>query len=322
MNLPRLAVSFAAACLLSAAAAPPARALSLEALRDKGYGAVPLRVIGHNVLAVDVEINGRRERLVVDTGYGGGGLLLHDSAVAELGATATALPGNEGALVAAHGTRLGGLRGARAERVRLGNVELAGVPLLFVNNPFAFRGRGGQGQGDGYLGAPFLAACGAVLDLQNGMMYLHAPGRGAGVDLGPALRSAGMVEVPLDYRPGAGYFVRTRLNGVEARMVVDTGAGFTCVNPGQLEGLRAARWQSRTRMFDAGGRGGSSELALLQELRIGEHAVRTNDVRFVHLALPGGKEAPAGLLGPDLLGRNGAILSCGARQLYLIPADR
>lgn len=268
---------------------PRAEALSLEVLRGKGYGAAPLRVGRHNALTVDVEINGHRARLVVDTGFSGTGILLHDSFLQELQLPAGEVHPVSGVATTAHGVKLGGFRGAKAERVRLGNVELGAVPLFFVGVNSPFRVRGGKGEGDGFVGAGFLIACGAVLDLQNAMLYLHPPGPGAGVNLAPGLTAAGMVEAPLSAGSGQQFIVPVRLNGVDARMVVDTGASLTTVDEGTAKGLRAASFNSRVQSMDASGSVRRGSFAPLRELRVGDHPLRTTDVRFEKLGLGAGQ---------------------------------
>lgn len=92
---------FAATVLLSHPAA--AAIVSLDVLQRDGYGAADIRRPRPNVLTVMADLDGRKVALMIDSGWTGEGIALHG--------------GGEG----------------RAERVTIGNVQLAQVPLSGTN---------------------------------------------------------------------------------------------------------------------------------------------------------------------------------------------
>ena len=91
------------ALLLCFAAAAQAQRITLEPLKRGGYGEVELKRPRPNVLTATAEIDGRKVSLLVDTGWSGEGIGLFDT---------PAVP--------------------TAERVTLGNVQLAKVPLAAI----------------------------------------------------------------------------------------------------------------------------------------------------------------------------------------------
>lgn len=102
--------------------------VSLDVLRNDGYGMAEIKRPDPNTLTVIAEINGKNVRLQIDTGMQPGGLVLHSDLISRLGVAGKDF---DGKLRTATGAVLSGFKSAQAERVRIGNVELAGVPLFF-----------------------------------------------------------------------------------------------------------------------------------------------------------------------------------------------
>jgi len=94
-------VAIAWLCFIPASAT--AESITLQALQRDGYGVVQLTRPRPNVLTVIATIDGRKERLVVDTGWAGEGISLQRN---EAGALATAAQPMENFRTSARGGRI------------------------------------------------------------------------------------------------------------------------------------------------------------------------------------------------------------------------
>ena len=200
-----LALLFAAVAILSLPVQCAAQNISLEALRRDGYGVVELKRPRPNVLTVIADVDGRKLRLLVDTGWTGEGVALHG-------------PGEP-------------QNATRTATVAIGNVQLRQVPLTEgrierVATETSRRTIGAQG----VVGTGFLRTCSAILDLQNLRLYLRPPGKGQRAMIGPALQGAGMAEIPFEITPARECLVDVRVNGYSGRMLLDTGAYHAAVD--------------------------------------------------------------------------------------------
>lgn len=94
------------------------------------------------------------------------------------------------------GKTLGFKKGV-ADTVLLGTVEMHKVPVS-VGNISGLHDTSVRRQigANGFLAAGFLRTCSAVIDLHNLRLYLRPPGAGHRAVLGPALRGAGLAEIP------------------------------------------------------------------------------------------------------------------------------
>jgi predicted aspartyl protease len=305
-------------------AAAPAReaaaqAVNLDALQRDGYGMVPIKRPQPNTLAVDATINGKKVRLNLDTGWGDEGITLDQNYAASM-RVATEPVKEYGR--SASGAELTGVRRGRAETVLLGNVQMAGVPLFFGHfralTDETIRRRTGI---NGFLGSGFLQTCSAVVDLHNLRLYLRPPGTGRRAVIGPALKASGLTEAPLIIR-GHNVFVPVEINGVAAYMFVDTGAYLAGVDKRFVPKLKTAEFQSRVGSIDAAGVIRQFNLAKVREFKIAGVPVRAPDVRVGTYGFYGQTSGEVvGLLGMDILGKNGAIIDFGSKKMYFYPAQ-
>ena len=154
-------------CAGGAAARSP---ISLDVLRSKGYGAVEL-ILGTNQVFVPAEINGKKIRLLLDTGWGSEGITLGVNP-SEFGI----VPEKGGSVsFSASGARTAMGRGT-AKSVVIGNVQIQGTPIHF-----------GRINASGVVGHGFLKRNNAIIDLTNRRLYLRPSGKGRRVDLNAAL---------------------------------------------------------------------------------------------------------------------------------------
>ncbi len=295
--------------LLGAALLLPRIALgqvvALDVLTRNGYGSVPLKRPQPNVLTVDATLDGKSLRLVVDTGASAGTGALYLPLFAARGRTTESMAGG---IEAAGGSQLTGNRTGKGGVIRIGNVEMRDVPLIFSNLPVFLR----PGTPDGLIGAPFLRACSAVIDLQNLTLYLRPPGQGRRVMLGEGLRGLNMTEVPM---PDGS--VAVEINGHRGRMLVDTGAFFSGIDNSRATKMGLSSHPSRWGLADAGGKQRRADRAILQSFKIGDFSVPTPDILVSSMGDFTRRGDLVGLLGMDVLGKNGAVIDYSQGKLYL-----
>lgn len=298
---------------LSFAAKQAVAKVSLDVLQQDGYGVTEIKRPSPNVLTVIAEINGKKMRLLLDTGYQPGGILLHSDRLSGLG---IAVKEAKGSLRAASGQEMSGFQGGYAEKVRIGNVELAKVPVFFGNLKPLRTGENMRSMGaDGFVGAGFMKTCSAVVDLQNLKFYLRPPGKGRRAVLGPGLKAAGLAEAAMS---GSAY-VDVEINGGAGKMEVDTGAGHAGIDTRFGDKIKAAARGSRVGVQDASGKVSATKLMQVRSFKIGGAPAKVPDLRLMTYGFysPSGV---VGLLGMDILGPNGAIVDFGSGKLYFYPS--
>lgn len=310
--LPRGALSLVAfACITLAGADAHAALVSLDVLQRDGYGAAEIKRPRPNVLTIMAEIDGRRTALMIDSAWTGEGVGLHAS------------------------------QNGRAERILVGNVQLAQVPVSGVNldarpNQVSRRATGAGG----VIGAGFLRACSGVLDLQNLKLYLRPPGQGRRAALGPGLTGAGMAEVAFAAAGPRECLVPVEVNGVAGKMYVDTGSYLAAVDTrlsprigarpvvtraGHTRPQTSDEFERITRI-DARSREvaalvENAPMTPLRSLTIGGVPARAPDIRLRKFDFYSESAPKAiGVLGMDILGSNGAVIDFGQQRLYFLPA--
>jgi hypothetical protein len=304
------------AIVLLVACQAEAQNISLEVLRNDGYGVVPLKRPRPNVLSVAATVNDRKLRLIVDTGWSADGITLEKGFMRTLG-----LPGEliKDSGTTASGAKISGIKTARAERVKMGNVELAQVPVYFAYMA-GLRAQSARALGaDGFVGAGFLRTCSAIIDLQNLRLYLRPPGHGRKVMLGAALRGVGLAEAPFIQSAKNTCAVEVEINGVPGVMILDTGAYHACVDPRLEPRLKTNSYRSRALGLDAAGVSTETRVSQLRSFKIGGSSIKAPDLRIQKFGFyDETKGKIIGLLGMDILGRNGTLIDFGEHKLYFL----
>lgn len=316
-----------AIALLSAAiSSAVAQNVNLEPLRSSGYGVVRLERIRPNIITLKADIDGKAERLLVDTGWLEDGVGVLDQ---NLGAIAAPITGTA---IRSRSRQLAG-------RVTLGNVQLTSVPIVHgkfpqLQNSLMRRAVAATG----IIGTGFLQTCSAFLDLENLRLYLRPPGQGRRVIVSRGLTAAGLAAVPMQQTPQRAELVEAEINGLRGRMLVDTGAYLAAV-----DSRLAAQIQARPIVTHYGfprpsnsddfthitriDRHASEARELVENIpmtplhsfRLGGVPVRVPNIRLRKIEAPTGLEV-IGALGMDILGRNGSIIDFAQQQLYFYPA--
>ena len=307
--LPGLAI-----CLLAVTA--NAR-ISLEALRRDGYGMVELQRPEPNILTVAATINGRKTRLIVDTGWSGEGItvdgdygkVLH-SPVQEVNRFGRS----------ASGHAMAGFKKGVADTVFMGNVQMRQVPIFFgtigslqhsVTHPRVNAG--------GFIGSGFLSTCSGIIDLHNLRLYLRPPGTGRRAVIGRALKAQGLAEVPFTIIQ-THCLVGVEINGAPGIMFVDTGATLAGVDERFVPQMNTQARIARAMSVDAAGVEARTKLTRLRSFRIAGVSVRAPDLRVGRFGFYDGTRGKViGLLGMDVLGSNGTIIDFGQKKLYFYP---
>lgn len=291
------------------------QAVTLEALQRDGYGVVKLARPRPNVLIAIAEVDGRKQALLLHSAWEGEGIGLHNPA--------SAAPAASGP----------------SDRLTLGNVQLLKVPVSRVNMDAVYDQLPRRVTGaTGVVGAPFLRACSAIIDLQNLRMYLRPPGHGRSVALGAAMQGLGLAEAPLEAAGGKRLLADVEINGVPGKMFVDTGAYLAAADIRLTQQLGAHPIVTRAgyprpetqdefkhiERMDSDrdewkGLVTNSPMTPLRSFKISGVPVRAPDLRlrrFDFYQPSGGKTI--GRLGMDILGGNGAIIDFGQQRLYFL----
>jgi hypothetical protein len=298
--------------------AVPARArISLEALRRDGYGVVELNRPEPNVLTIMVTINGRKARLIVDTGWSGEGITLNGDYGSVLRSPVQAV-NRLGRSVSGH--VLSGFKKGVADTVLLGNVQMRQVPIAFgtigsLQHSYVRR----DVHADGFIGSGFLSTCSGIIDLHNLVLYLRPPGTGRRAVIGAAMKAQGLAEVPFHVIQ-TNCLVAVEINGAPGIMYVDTGATLAGVDERFVPQMKSKLRSSNVTAIDAAGVESQTKLTDLRSFRIVGVNVRAPDLRIGRFGFYDSSRGKViGLLGMDILGRNGTIIDFGQKKLYFYP---
>jgi predicted aspartyl protease len=291
--------------------------ISLEALRHDGYGMVELNRPLPNVLTVSAIINGRKARLIVDTGWSDEGITV-DGDYGKVLQSPVTMVNRFGRSVS--GRQLSGFKKGVADTVSLGNVQMRQVPIFFgtiggLQHSYTHR----NVNADGFIGSGFLRTCAGIIDLHNLRLYLRPPGTGRRAVIGGALKAQGLAEVSFIEIQNA-CLVGVEINGAPGIMFVDTGATFAEVDERFVPQMKTQAHSARAMSIDAAGVEARTKLTNLRSFRIAGVSVRAPDLRIRRLAFYDSTRGKViGLLGMDILGKNGTIIDFGQKKLYFYP---
>ena len=291
--------------------------ISLEALRRDGYGMVELQRPEPNTLTVSATINGRKARLIVDTGWSDEGITV-DSDFGKV--LHSPVQGVNRFGRSASGQAMLGFKKGVADTVSLGNVQMRQVPIFFgtiggLQHSYTHHNI----NADGFIGSGFLSTCSAIIDLHNLRLYLRPPGTGRRAVIGGAMKAAGLAEVPFTIIRNH-CLVAVEINGARGVMFVDTGATFATVDERFSPQMKARMYSSRNLLIDASGAETQTKLTNLGSFRIAGVSVRAPDLRIGRFAFYDSSRGKViGLLGMDILGKNGTIIDFGQKKLYFYP---
>ncbi|HEY5037410.1 MAG TPA: retropepsin-like aspartic protease [Chthoniobacterales bacterium] len=324
-----------AACLGAIAFAHPGMAarqiLSLAVLQRDGYGVVPILKARVNELFIKTEIDGHRALIDLDTGDGIPGLILDKNMARICGINGVPVKGT----VYAISGKISDLRKGVAKTVAMGNLQIQNFTIYtggFVapqNSTELGSSRdatvlGGEDrfnvQTDGFVGAEFLRHAGAILDLENLLLYLRPSGGRHKVDLTAALAAHGLASANLVSTNDATCMADVEVNGTPAKMLVDTGAYYTEIDSRFADQIHLHQHRSEFYRVDGAGVRTLVNKAFPDTLKVGGVNAyppeATIDVDNMYTQSHG---KIVGLLGLDFLGQSWAIMDFGNSKLYFAP---
>ena len=312
-----LAALLAAAFLtLPVTAAPPTRQLvSSGALQ---YEALPLIRSAQNHLLVRAEINGKPALLGVDSGAPVSAIALNRRAyfgMAPISAKSS-LPSRLSINGAFNSVAI-------ARNLRLGALNLVDEPMVMVDLG-GLRNSSKKNRAneiDGILGADILFPTKALLDCQRQILILKINPSVPGTV--PGFNFSGFRSIPMHVSDGFNLYVDGSVNGIKAKLMVDTGA-FTTLLHSRF--VRRMKIPMRDTPFSSSGvnlKQRGVQVATISRFSIGSMDMRDKDVGVINLEglIHGGlldaSPPVAGLLGSEILRRHHGIIDFGTKTLYL-----
>ena len=211
---------------------PPHAGCGADAI--PGYVVLPLTLMGRaNQATIRVAINGRPTMLILDTGSS---TLALDSAFYH-GATRQATPASD--QLPAGVSRRTHANGEQAEvgsisSLTAGPMNFGGGPVIITDLSGLFgqyNNYHGAGSVAGLLGEDVLHRYSAIIDWRRRGVYFNTnPAKR--MKLGPGLIAAGWTAIPMAATSSHRFTVPCTVSGKQARLLVDTGAGYTSFAPG------------------------------------------------------------------------------------------
>lgn len=299
----------------------PAKTLG-DLLSEMGYTPVTMQR-GGNHWFVDVKLNGRTRRALVDTG-----------------ATWCAVDkGIAGKLPRANSSETGSAQTTNWEQVVIGKLELGDT--LFTNITAAvmelrapWEGRVPTGthmalrsSHEMLLGKNFLERSHAILQVGMRTLYLRAtpPVSSQTNLLAKTLVASGMTLAPLqDFGPNC-WAVGAKVNGHSMTMLLDTGAFATAVDSASAKRWGVTGQHTGTSTFGVDNRRGNvmvSKVASLEVCgsRLENYPIGVSDLSHWGLGRNGGPdEQIEGMIANDVLARANAIFDCYSGHLWVVP---
>lgn len=292
--------------------------ITLDVIQRDGYGMIPLTEPYRNQLVLEATVNGRRTRIVLDTGDGAPGITFSDWFAHELGLTDVEQVHDS--FQGVHGRITNPYR-AIARSVVMGPVQVQNMTVYFgsFKTP-RDRADAGLAEADGLIGEEFLRKARAIVDLGNQRLYLRSSAGARGVNLGAALHGVGLAEAPFLPYPGAPCLLDVEINGVAAKMILDTGAFLTVVDSRFAAQVHLEGFRSRIKMLDIAGVEKQLDRATPRSFKVGGVSVDPDGVTLDDTGLYTASHGKiVGLIGLDFLGRNWGIIDFGQSKLYFSP---
>jgi predicted aspartyl protease len=311
----RLAL-FILGCIRCSAAEQPAHHSLENYLKRLGYEAIPLKRDHSNHMLADGEIDGKKHDFMVDTGCS---LTIVDSGIGRKLKTLGTLG------VRLEDSFLGTITNAET---RLMAVKLG--PAIFTNQPARSRmlDAGGHSDADCLLGCDFLFRNFCLIDCTGQKLYVRGtePPAQAEEALEESLRRSGFREIKLHATSALVTTVLGSVNGQPVKLLIDTGGVWTMIDSKQMNRLGIEK-QFTTTQVSGLGKIGSAWLdrTRLKSFALGDVRLKNLDVGVADLSgweigKPEHSLADVdGILGPDLLAYNRALIDCHNLKLWLQP---
>jgi predicted aspartyl protease len=289
-------------------------------LTAEGYLAVGLARSNSGLLEVSVRVDGAPATLLLDTGAIG---TCFDQATAQRLELCTRQTEDRASGLGAGDQPVSSVA---MKAFCIGPCPLPAIEAMMVDFSHVNKARQKRADKpiDGVLGSDILAARAAVLDYSSLTLYLRQAEAAANTpDLAGFFASQGCLAVKLVRSKSGLLEAPVRIGGVPATMVVDTGAGRTCLDPATVQRLALQTRPADRRPVGFGGTYESKASVTMDQFSIGPcclpavEAVVT-DFSHVHAARRELGDQPFdGIVGADVLAARSAKLDYGSLTLYL-----
>lgn len=220
---------------------------------------------------------------------------------------------------------------AEAPDFYVASSNLGAVPVCLVPHRFMSSVNPSDGKGqryDGLMGENILRHYNAIIDCGRLALYLNIdPAKK--VDAGPSFQRGGWTRVPMS-DIGNNFTVPCVLNGHKFRLIVDTGSPFTNLDRNLLASAQIDSHDLPISSGLFGTQARQAGLVDLDHLQIGDYTatgVQMTSTPQSLAAFDGSHDSLTagpivGLLGGDILAKNGAVIDIGNKVLYLKRTDQ
>jgi predicted aspartyl protease len=212
---------------------------------------------------------------------------------------------------------------ALIRHLQLGNLNLEDEPVVTVDlgGPSRTARIMEEQQLDGILGADILFPTKAILDCRRQLLVLKMdpdlPGRAPGISY------RGLNAVPIEVSEGFNLYVRAKINGTPARLMIDTGAFATLLHQPFVRQMRIPTRETAFRSAAVNLKQRGVRVARIRKISVGSVDIIGKEIGvidldgLIHQRLLHGKPPVVGLLGAEILNRHHGIIDFGTRTLYL-----
>lgn len=283
-----------------------------------GYGGAQF-VQHQNTYRLPIIANGKAGDLTIDTGASTS--VIYNAAVSKFGLT----PKSTDILVHGvfgKGTEKVGL--ATIQELAMGNCKLMNVKAAVISDSESGGLYRAYGTSDGLFGLREMVRYGAVLDLANHLLLVHAGGPSK--EISPGIRALLTQQgyTPVDLTLVQGHLrTAAMVNGTACQLIVDTGAFLTTLDRQFAREARIGGYNSGQYAHGFGTKARPILVSQFPEFKVGDFMIRNASVTISELDpdMLGseGKPHAAGLLGAEYLGLHGAIIDLNSTTLYLRP---
>lgn len=300
-----------------------------------GYAVAPLNTIKHhNQATVRVSIDGQPTSLMLDTGAS---TSLLDSAFYKGARSASRNVPKEDLPPDLPRQTTG--NGIKADvgyvQMQVGGTNLGKGPvaLMDLSEMFGqYNNMNKSGALSGLFGEDVLRHYAAVIDWRRRGVYFNVDPAKRMKNLGRELTKSGWTAIPMASTNGKRFTVLCTVNGKSAKLLVDTGAGFTTFAPGVVPLTMIYNRETGTSMGHLASMSSTSSMiggdatvypAEVKNWKIGNYGIERSVVavhKFPANSLAdesAGSEPTLGLLGPEILSANNAIIDIAGSTLYL-----
>ncbi len=286
-------------------------------MAGQGMAGAKLEVRFGNHLFVPVSINNQHAALMIDTGAPHS--MIDRNSVGTFKLTVENTKEHVGGVFGRSWERFGV---SKVKSMAMGNCTLTNVPVGIVDeSDMNYYSR--LPHIHGLFGLHEMAKFGMVIDCARKMLYINPNGPSAALSqkLAGFLAGRGFTRIPMRLNSTAHFDVEGSLNGHPTRFVIDTGGGLTIID--KKIAVASGIGFSPLALTESGVGGLSQQMnkADVKELRIGSFTINNAEVEVGNLS-PELLSSNGGILGPEHMALNFAVIDCAAGMLYLRHPDK